>query len=198
MSNIDWVFIKRPLIFFVVAVVLAAALIGGGMQYEQAAETEYSSAISSLRNAHSRYENMVNDIDLLEQYTKRFTEYKATGLVGADRRLSWIESLEAVNADLKLPRLNYNLLSQEDFSRGELNAGRNVALNSSPMELDLSMLHEGDLFALFDGLGESIHNLFTVDSCTMRLESSIGASFKTNRPNLIGRCVIRWISIDVK
>jgi hypothetical protein len=198
MSNIDWVFVKRPLIFFIVSVVLAAALIGGGMQFEQAAEAEYSSAISSLRNAHKRYENMVNDIDLLEQYTKRFTEYKATGLVGADRRLSWIESLEAVNADLKLPRLNYNLLAQEDFNRGELKVGSNVALNSSPMELDLSMLHEGDLFALFDGLGEAIHNLFTVDGCTMRLENSIGVSFKTNRPNLIGRCVIRWISIDVK
>jgi hypothetical protein len=198
MNAIDWVFLKRPLIFFAIAIVICAGLVFAGLHYEQSAETNYQSAINKLRSTHSRYENMVNDIDLLEQYTNRFTHYKATGLVGADRRLSWVESLEAANATIQLPKLTYNLLAEEGFSRGGFKVGRNVEVTSSPMELQISMLHEGDLFDLIDGLSNSINNLFSVDSCTLTLTNALGQSFKTNRPNLTGRCVIRWISIDAK
>ena len=198
MNKIDWSFLKRPLIFLAVSALLSGGLIFGASHFEQNAEAAYQQSISSLRKAHSRYENMVNDIDLLEQYTNRFTDYKASGLVGADRRLSWVESLEAVNRQLKLPRLAYNLREEEDFTRGGLKVGRNVQISSSPMELQISMLHEGDIFNLIDELSNSISNLFSVDSCRLTLLAQVGQSFKTNRPNLNGRCVIRWISIDAK
>lgn len=197
-SNIDWYFLKRTLIFLVIAVVLSSALIVLGLQFEDARYQEYKKGEASLKTVHSSYKKMVKDIDLMEQYTSKYSQHKASGLVGGERRLSWIESLISTNSVLKLPTLTYNLMSQEGFKRQGLKTGRGVAINSSPMELSMSLLHEEDLFALIEGLSLSISNLFTVDSCSILLSGKVGRSFDTQKSNMTSKCVIRWISIDVK
>lgn len=197
-SKIDWFFLKRTLVFFIIAVLACAALIILGMQFEKAGYENYKKGEANLRTTHKLYENMVNDIDLLEQFTVKFNDYKSTGLIGGERRLSWIESLESTNAVLRLPTLSYNLQSQEGFVRSGLKVGRNVLVNSSPMALKMSLLHEEDLFALIEGLSSSISNLFSVDSCELVITGSVGKSFATKQANLNADCVIRWVSIDVK
>ena len=198
LNNIDWYFLKRTLIFLFIAIVLAGALIVLGMQFENAHYDEYKKGEANLRTTHRLYKNMVNHIDLLEQYTSKFSQHKASGLVGDERRLSWIESLESTNSVLKLPTLTYNLMSQEGFVRQGLKAGRNVEISSSPMELSMSLLHEEDLFALIEGLSLSISNLFSVDSCSILLSGKVGRSFDTEKANMTSTCVIRWINIDAK
>ena len=197
-NKIDWYFLKRTLVFLVIAVVLSGALVVLGMQFEDARYEEFKKGENNLRTTHRLYKNMVNDIDLLEQYTSKYSQFKASGLVGGERRLSWIESLESTNSVLKLPTLTYNLMSQEGFVRQGLKTGRNVVINSSPMQLSMALLHEEDLFALIEGLSLSISNLFTVDSCSLLLLGPVGRSFDTQKANITANCVIRWISIDAK
>jgi len=197
MNNIDWVSLRWPLISFLVAALVAAALGFAGMSFEKSRRLEYDQAVSSLRATHQRYRELVNDIDLLEQYRNRYTDYKATGLIGKERRLSWIESLEATNGVLRLPTLTYNLLPQEDFKRPGFKVKQGVEVHSSPMDLSMGLLHEEDLFALLEGLRLSIKNLFTVDSCTIGRETGVERSLDTRRTNLRGKCTIRWVTIDV-
>jgi len=197
-SKVDWFFLKRTLIFLLIAIIFAGALVFLGWKYEDAQFEEYQKGADNLRTTHRLYKNMVNDIDLLEQYTTKYSDYKATGLVGGERRLSWIESLESTNSVLKLPQLSYKLLPQEGFVRPGLKMERGVEVKSSPMELSMSILHEEDLFALIDGLALSISNLFSVDSCSISLQGTVGKKFDTQKPNLKSKCVIRWISIDAK
>ncbi len=194
---IDWRYLRGSLIFLLLALLFAAGLIYYGIFYEQQRETEYRQQENSLRATHAKYEKLVRDLDLMEQYTAKFDAYKASGLVGEERRLSWIESLEAVNRRLRLPRLGYNLMPQEDFQRPGFKPLRFVSVKSSPMEVNLDLLHEGDLFALIEGLEGEISNLFTVDSCKLRRKGQAGSLLDTRKPNLTGQCTIRWISIDV-
>ncbi len=197
-NKIDWYFLRRTLIFLAIAMVFSAVLVVAGMQYEEQKLEEYQGGVADLRTTHRLYQNMVNDIDLLEQYTAKYSDYKASGIVGGERRLSWVESLEATNSVLKLPVLTYSLQPQQGFARPGLKVDKNVIVNSSPMELQMALLHEEDLFALFDGLALSIKNLFTVDSCQITLIGSVGKTFDTKNANLNSTCVIRWINIDVK
>lgn len=197
-NNIDWYFLRKPFVLLVVAILICAALVFGGMQFESSKREAFSKSENNLRTTFSLYTNMVNDIDLLEQYTSKYSAYKSSGLIGGERRLSWIESLEATNAVLKLPTLSYSLLPQESFERGKLKLGRNVEVKSTPMELTMKVLHEEDLFALFEGLELSISSLFTVDSCSISLIGDVGGSFDTRRANLESKCVLRWISVDAK
>ena len=198
MSKIDWFYLKGPIIMLMISLLIAAALVVGGYQYEKMQQEEYEKAVVTLRSTHRLYSNMVNDIDLLDQYRNLYSDYKATGLVGKERRLSWIESLEATNDVLRLPLLTYDLNPQEKFERPGFKAKRGVEVNSSPMDLQMGMLHEEDLFALLEGLRQSIRNLFTVDSCSINRQSPVESSLDTKRANLTGNCTIRWVTIDAK
>ncbi len=198
MRNIDWFYLRRPLIMFGVAILIAVALVIAGHQYEKSQHEEYEKAVSTLRTTHRLYRNIVNDIDLLDQYRSLYNDYKSTGLVGEERRLSWIESLESTNEVLRLPTLTYSLRPQEDFSRPKFKVQRGVEVQSSPMDLTMGLLHEEDLFALLEGLRLSIKNLFTVDSCTLTRQRAIDQSLDTKRSNLNGICTIRWVTIDAK
>ena len=180
------------------AILMAAALIFAGYHYETAQQEAYDQAVGELRITHKRYSNLVRDLELIEQYRNLYNEYKASGLVGKERRLSWVESLQSANQVLRLPTLTYNLQPQENFKRPDLKVKRDVVVNSSPMELSIGMLHEEDLFALLEVLRQSITSLFTVDSCLMNRRTGIDRSLDTKRPNLNTKCTIRWVTIDAK
>ena len=198
MSNIDWFYLKRPIIILSVVILISATLVFLGYQYEEAQHEEYQKSLSTLRSTHKNYRKIVNDIDLLERYRTIYNDYRSSGLVGDERRLSWIESLESTNTVLRLPTLSYSLLPQEEFERPGLKPKRGVSLQSSPMELSMSLLHEEDLFALLEGLRLSIKNLFTVESCTINRDTDVNTSLDTKQPNLTSRCTIRWVTINAE
>ena len=198
MSNIDWYYLRRSLIIFALSIIVAASLIIVGLQFESAQVKKYENALSTLSTTHKLYTNIVNDIDLLDQYKSLYSGYKSSGLVGEERRLSWIESLEATNEVLKLPTLTYNLRPQEKFERPGFAVSGDINVNSSPMELTMGLLHEEDIFAVFEGLRLSIKSLFTVDSCSLSRNISIGNTWNTKETNLLSKCTIRWVTIDVK
>ncbi len=196
MNKIDWFYLKKSIIFFIVAIVFSVSIAYAGYYFESKMHEGYMQSVSTLRSTHNLYRNMVNDLDLLEQYRAKFGAYKSSGLVGEERRLSWIESLESTNKVIKLPRLTYNLLPQEDFVRPGFQSLRSVVVKSSPMELDMGMLHEEDLFAVLEGLKFSIKSLFTVDSCDFRRLGGIDRSLDTKQANIQTNCVIRWVTIN--
>jgi hypothetical protein len=197
-NKIDWLYLKQPIIVLLVAIFSCVALLTIGYQYEKAQNEDYQQALSTLRSTHKAYRSIVNDIDLLEQYRMLYNDYRSTGLVGKERRLSWIESLESTNQVLRLPTLTYSLLPQEQFERPGFKAKRDISVLSSPMNLSIGLLHEEDLFALLEGLRLSIRNLFTVDSCSMNRSAGIENSLNTKSANLVANCTIRWITIDGK
>ncbi|MCG6888247.1 MAG: hypothetical protein LJE92_01555 [Gammaproteobacteria bacterium] len=198
MNKIDWFYLRRPFILLLVAILVAVAMALAGQQYENAQREQYETALGTLRTTHKLYSNIINDIDLLDQYRNLYSDYKASGLVGEERRLSWIESLESTNEVLRLPMLTYSLNPQEDFKRPGLKVDRDVSVMSSPMDLSIGMLHEEDLFALLEGLRLSISSLFTVDSCSIIRQGTVARSLDTRRTNLRSQCTLRWVTIDAK
>lgn len=196
MNRVDWFYLRRPLIILAVAAIVSSAVAVLGYEYEKVQREDYQAAMSTLRTTHQLYSNIINDIDLLDQYRNLYSEYKSSGLVGEERRLSWIESLGSTNEVLRLPTLTYNLNPQEEFARPGLKVQRDVLVKSSPMDLSIGMLHEEDLFALLEGLRLSIQNLFTVDQCSIVRQSPVNRSLETKKLNLRSQCTIRWVTID--
>jgi len=198
MNKIDWRYLRQPFIIFVFSTAMAVLMGMAGFQYESVQVEKYDKAVETLGTTHTRYVNMVNDIDLLEQYRNLYSGYKSSGLIGEERRLSWIESLENTNKVLKLPTLTYRLLPQEKFTRPGLKVKSGVELNGSAMELTMGLLHEEDILAVLEGLRLSIKNLFTVESCSLSRSNKIGVPLDTKKSNLRSKCTIRWVTIDVK
>ncbi len=197
MRNIDWSVLRRPLIILGVSLLLSAAMFIGGQQFETQQAQQYRQSLSSLRSMHREYKTLVDDIALIDEYRGQYTGFLDSGLIGPERRLSWIESLESSNQGIRLPELKYNLQPQGGFSRPELKIPRDVIVRGSPMDLDLSLLHEGDLFEYFDALKGSISTLFSVDSCTIR-RLNFDSPMNTKSPNLSSKCRLQWVMIDAR
>jgi len=198
MNRIDWSYLRRPIILFLSALIFSVCIGYAAYFYETQQAEKYNQSMSTLRSTHNLYKNIVNDLDLLEQYRTLYSGYKASGLVGEERRLSWIESLQGTNKVLRLPTLTYRLLPQEDFARPGFKTPGGVKVKSSPMELNMGMLHEEDLFAVIEGLKLSVKNLFTVDSCSLKRASGVDTTLSTKSANLRSICMIRWVTIDAK
>ena len=133
MNNIDWQYLRRAIIILLLTSVIAVTMSIAGDRYQAAQLKKYESSVSTLRATHRRYRNLVSDIDILEQYRALYNDYKSTGLVGEERRLSWIESLETTNKVIRLPRLTYKLNPQGEFERPGLPAKQGVILKSAAM-----------------------------------------------------------------
>jgi len=186
------------MIIFIVAIVVAALMGITADRFRVTQKEKYAQSLAALESTYRQYSGLVNDIDLLEQYRTLFIDYKSTGLVGDERRLSWIESLERTNSRIKLPKMTYRLMPQQDFQRPGLKLNRSVILTSAPMVLNMDLLHEEDIFSVFEGLRHSIKNIFTVDSCKLTRKGIIGRPLDTQKANLTASCVIRWVTINVK
>ena len=198
MNSIDWQYIRQAMIIFIVAIVVALLVSVTADRFRTAQEEKYQQSLAVLQSTYRKYNELVKDIDLIEQYRTLFVDYKSTGLVGDERRLSWIESLERTNSRIKLPRMTYRLMPQQDFQRPGLKLDRSVILTSAPMVLNMDLLHEEDIFSVFEGLRLSIKNIFTVDSCKLTRKGIIGRPLDTQKANLTASCVIRWVTINVK
>ncbi len=198
MNRVDWSYMKRPILVFLGSIFCSVFVVAAAYRYEQLQTEVYQQSISTLSSTHELYRNIVNDIDLFDQYRNLYGGYKASGLIGKERRLSWIESLKTTNETLRLPSLTYNLNPQEEFRRPGFKLLRGVKVQSSAMNLSMGLLHEEDLFALVRGLRRSIKSLFTIDRCQITRNSGIGSSLDLQKPNLDARCTFRWITIDVK
>jgi hypothetical protein len=197
-NKVDWFYLRKSLVIFFAGLVIAILMIVVGTHYESIKKDEYEQSLSTLSATHQKYSNIINDIDLLEQYKSRYAGYKVSGLVGVERRLSWVESLESTNADLQLPAINYKLLPQEEFKRPGFNVPRGVNVKGSIMVLRMDLLHEEDLLTLIEGLKLSINNIFTVESCSITRSSPLSGSLNMKSANLSSNCRLRWVTIDVK
>ena len=198
MSKIDWRYLQQAIIVLILAVIVAVLMAIAADRYRTTQKNGYDQSLATLQSTYRDYNQLVNDIDLLEQYRTLFIGYKSTGLVGDERRLSWIESLKRTNAKVRLPLMRYQLRPQEKFQRPGLTLKNGVALSSAPMMLSMDLLHEEDILTVFETLRLSIQNLFTVDSCILSRRGAVGRSLDTQRANLSANCVIRWLTIDVK
>lgn len=197
-SNIDFGFLKNTLIFLGIALVLALVFIFAGIYFEQTKYDEYKKAKVSLAKSHRKYKKLVEDLDLLELYRDSYKHYTQSGLIGPERRLTWIETLESLNDELKLPKLTYSLSPQEEFKRPLFTVDAKIRVLSTPMKMEIDLLHEEDLFDVFGGIDARIQNLFTIDECRIRRKSKSSALLNTRSANLISSCLMRWITVDVQ
>ncbi len=74
MNKIDWLYLRQSLIIVVLSVMAAFSMGVFGFQYESRQIEKYDKAVETLRTTHTLYINMVNDIDLLEQYRNLYSE----------------------------------------------------------------------------------------------------------------------------
>jgi hypothetical protein len=189
----DWAFLRRGMLLPAVCLLAGTLLWVVTMMYRTRLDTVLETERQELASTEQERKALISRREAREQFSTAYRELVARGIVGPDQRLEWVQALRRSTSSLGLPYVRYSTGPQEVFTASWLMAGISAPVMSSPMELQLGLVHELDLLRLLDRLAES-PGLFHVHSCELeRLERS--ATPESGQANLGGNCQLRWFSI---
>jgi hypothetical protein len=191
---IDWKLLRGSIIVLVLSVSISASLVYAANYFQQQMLREFNMANAAFRSISTRYLTVDEEEKLVRSYLPRFVQLYQSGIIGNEQRLNWVEVLRATGDEYKIPALSYQIESQQVYTPGyPLNLGR-YSLYSSKMLLNMQLLHEGDLFRIFEKLDENAKGSFTLTSCSVN-QSVQSITDSPNAGNITVRCELQWFTI---
>lgn len=193
-SSQDWQKLRNPILGLGAALVFAGLFITFADQYRQKNTLALQTQQNLLNQARQKYQSSGLEKETITQYLPIYNDLLASGFIGEEKRIEWIESLRKIHAQNKLFSIDYSIGLQENYKPNFLSNLGNFKLHRSVMKLNLDMLHEGDLLALIDGLQEQT-TPFIVRDC--EITRPIGAVINTKNisANLKAACEIDWLTL---
>jgi hypothetical protein len=119
------------------------------------------------------------------------------GLVGEERRLDWVDRINEIKAARKLLDIKYTIDRQRLVDYPGIGGPGDVEFLTSPMNLDMALLHEEDLFRFLSDLRSALSAHVVVRSCAMERTERPGSD-RVVAPHLRATCSIDLITIRDK
>ena len=194
MRRLDWRALRGPIVLFALALAAGAAAAGGAIRFHDEAVRGYEREKGKLESIRSRYRTIDGQRRLIETWLPAFRELQASGIIGEERRLAWIETLREAAARVRLPSLRYRIERRTAYETGlELEAGTHRPF-STVVHLEMGLLHEGDFERLIRELAARDAGLHHIERCDVQ---RAGPSFamRPGAVNLTAKCDLRWITL---
>jgi hypothetical protein len=177
------------------ALIAAAAFATAAVFHAQEGLIKAQQSREEARAKHAEAQRRLNQVDeerrLIEHYAPAYRALLGAGIIGAERRVDWIDALRAAGQSLRGFAIDYRLAAQQPALLRA--APREVQVRESLMTLRLKLLHEGDLLAFLQALEEARAGLFVPRSCDIkRLAEPFTVRFE---PKLEADCELAWITL---
>ena len=178
------------LILGVIGVYISGDMLNKAQQSKITADQEWS-------NAARKLERIKNEQEDLQGYYYQYQNLVEQNIIGKEKRLDWIESIEKIRSRLKIFSVKYKLDPQETLDMVDTDLpSSSFELHRSNMTLDLSLLHEGQLLNFIDALSEETQGMYLLDSCVLTRNDLIRKLKFT--PNIEAECTLGWITLNEK
>lgn len=196
LADLDWAYLTRHTVVPLATLAIAVTALAGSYWYLSMQEEDYSriSVDQDLMNAD--YDALIFRKRLVDRYHLRYERFQSHGFIGEESRLDWIETLRVAAEELKLPTLTYALEPQRKVVPPVPATSVDVAIqiHLSTLDLEVGLIHEGDLVDLFAELQATAPGLIKVDRCSLDRQSEQG-SLRSVDPNIIASCTLNMYSI---
>jgi hypothetical protein len=190
----DWRKLRYPIMGLGIALIVVGLLVSFADQYHIKNESELLTQQSKLNQARSKFQSSGIEKETIIQYLPAYNGLLATGFIGEERRIEWVETLRKIHAKHKLYSIDYSIGLQERYTPKFLPNLGSFKLNRSVMSLKLDMLHEGDLLVLLDGLNEQ-STPFIVRDCEIKRPIGAVVNTKNMTSNMQANCEIDWLTL---
>lgn len=181
----------------VVAVVLLAggiaALVATG-HYAQEAGREYGAARAERASVQTKLARATDEEREIQARLVDYQNLRQRGVLGDERRLDWVETVKRIKSERQIYDLRYSIEPRRPLEFPGVRQEPGVELLQSRMRLEVSLLHEDDLFNLLDDLRTRLAPVVVVRNCTLnrtersRVEAGAG-------PRLRAECAIDLVTI---
>ncbi|MEE8530240.1 MAG: hypothetical protein V3S35_05675 [Nitrosomonadaceae bacterium] len=184
------------LIISVLTLVLGAiiAYVSNGVLIE--AQQSKITADREWSEAHRKLERTKNEQEDLQGYYRQYQNLVEQNVIGQERRLDWIETIEKIRNKLNIFSVKYKLEPQETLNFETVTTSNSFDLHRSNMTLDFSLLHEGQLLNFLDTLSKEAKGMYLLESCTLTRNDFVRQLRFI--PNLQAECTLGWITLNEK
>lgn len=185
--------LQFPIAFFIASIILGWLIYSTANTREHKATEALQKQTVELQLAREHYQSSGKEKENIEKYMPLYSVLIERGFIGEEQRIDWISDLRKINQENKLFGVNYDINAQEEYKpKFPTNTGK-FTLRRSVMELKFAMLHENDLFTLFEALRLQKNPPFMVRDCIVsRTKAELRGIFE---PNLNTVCEIDWLTI---
>lgn len=190
LKNLRW-----SLLLLLVASLASAAAVFFVRQFATQAQQGLRQAQAQQSETRARLARANDDEREIRAKIVRYQEILDLGRTQPERRLEWVETLRNIKTARRLLDIDYEIAPQRPLDEKVVASG-GYSFLVSPMRLEMSLLHENDLFGLLADLQAQVQALVSVRQC--RIERLPAAPARQNTANLKAQCEIDWITLQEK
>jgi hypothetical protein len=192
MNNDELKALRTPVAVLVVMIALAGGVVYYTDKLAKTSATDLVRQKGVFQTAQTRMRQSGDEKDTIVKYVDAYRELEKSGFAGEEQRINWLDALRNANTRAELFGVSYQIGIQHPYPyAGEFDPG-SIALQESIMELDMRLMHEGDLLRFLDELRAQKVGLFHVKECSLKRTDR--AENLRNQPYLNARCDLVWIT----
>jgi hypothetical protein len=175
----------------VVMLLIAGLLIWWSMGLAEKSKRENVAANASKNQVDQRLRQVRTEEQELKEKAQIFQQMQNSGMAGEEKRLDWTEMLRNTQREMRLPGMTYEFGAQIPIDTVE---GAAFAYFTSPMRLQLRLLHEQDLLNFLNRIQKEASALVLVRSCKLSpLTRSNDA--RDGLAQLGAECELQWVTV---
>ncbi len=179
-TRMDWQYLRKDTFVPGLSLAVTTILFITSLWYHGVQIDLYEGHTTHHQAMSQDYDALVYRRRLLDRYHRRYQALRELGFVAQESRLDWIETVRSIARELDLPNLTYSLEPQLEVVRPVQPASSDteIQIYLSRLDLELELVHEGDLLRFFDRLQGEAPGLMKVDQCDLERQFDIGQSLK--------------------
>ncbi len=191
----DWSRLQWSVVLFVVLSVAGAVIAGISVKgFDEAVKANQQSK-RERDAAHGKAARASEEAQELREKIAIYRTLEARGIIGQEHRLDWIEKIRKIKKERKLIDVAYELGPQQRIASEVVASNLNgFEIMSSPMQLQIAMLHENDLLDFLADLRAGIKGYIRIRECELT-RAIVPPGSRGPTPQLRADCVLGWITL---
>lgn len=186
---------KSGVIFSCVLVGMGLVLLAGSYFYYASSLEEETKSLRMLKSAQQKYRTATTNFNQVSEIYNDFTGLINSGFVGDEQRLQWIATVNQIVNEEKIPRVEFSAVKKEHADILNYSNFQSIFVSTTTMRLYL--LHEADLFTVFQRLTAEVSGVYLPAKCDI---SPLSAEYREGleyTANLLAICTISWFSVQL-
>lgn len=186
--------LRWGLVLLLLSTLFAAGSIATALHFDRQARQAHQRALATKAETSAKLARVHDDEREIRAKINRYQELVRQNRIAPERRLEWVETLRRIKESRRLLGLEYEIAPRRPLDEKIPSTG-GFDFHTSPMKLEMPLLHENDLLGLLADVSAQVQALVSVKSC--RIERSAGG-LQSTEPTLKASCEIDWITLEEK
>lgn len=192
----DLTHIRGPLIVFLLVLATGAGALWSADRHLKQFERDQQLAERRLSEVATKLTQVTTERENITRFSPQYQDLLARGIVGEERRLDWVESIERIREQQQIFSMRYVISPQKNFASAPNLTAQNFELKASDMTLELNLLHESKLIGFLDDLRREAVGFHLVDHCKVeRIATTVEMRYA---PQIKAECLLNWLTLQEK